>query len=158
MQDGQIVLDFGYSLTGINYTEQFPKTNYEISLEAKRTQGIDFFCGLTFPVEESYCSLIVAGWAGAVVGLSSIDGRDASENETTRYMSFDNDRWYRIRVRVTPAKIMAWIDDELVVDQVITGRRISTRNEVDLSRPLGISAYESEAVLRDIKYRLLPQE
>ena len=27
--------------------------------------------------------LIVGGWGGTVVGLSSIDGMDASENETT---------------------------------------------------------------------------
>jgi hypothetical protein len=48
--------------------------NYEIKLEAKKVTGNDFFCGMTFPVGDSFCSFIVGGWGGPVVGLSSIDG------------------------------------------------------------------------------------
>ncbi len=154
-KDGTIFLDFGSSLTGITYEREVPKSNFEVELEAKRVGGVDFFCGVTFPVDDSYCSFIVAGWAGAVVGLSSIDGQDASENETTKYMKFDDNRWYKIRVRVTKTKIEAWIDDKQMVDQVITGRKISTRGEVDLSAPLGIAAYETQAVLRNIRIRRL---
>jgi len=154
--DGAMLFEFGNSLTGVTYTGKMPRTNYEISLQAKRVDGIDFFCGLTFPVGESYCSFIVGGWAGAVVGLSSIDGKDASENETTRYMNFETGRWYSIRVRVTPDRIDAWIDDRQVVGQDIRGRRITTRNEVTLSQPLGISAWETRAALRDIRIRELP--
>jgi hypothetical protein len=155
VEDGQIVLGMGSSLTGVTFTGEAPRTNYEISLQAKKVEGIDFFCGLTFPVDDSHCSLIVGGWAGAVVGLSSIDGRDASENETTRYMTFKRGQWYRVRVRVTPAKIEAWIDEQQVVDQKLEGHQISTRNEVVLSKPLGIAAYETKAALRDIKIRRL---
>jgi hypothetical protein len=154
-EDGEIRLGVGVTLTGVRYTKETPKTNYEIRLEAKRTAGIDFFCGLTFPVADSHCSFIVAGWSGSVVGLSCIDGADASENETTKYMPFKNDRWYKIRVRVTPEKISAWIDDEQVVDQSIVGRRISLRDEVLDSRPLGIAAWQSAAALRNIEWRSL---
>ena len=157
VQDGAILLDFGTSLTGVTYVGELPRMNYELSLEAKRVAGIDFFCGLTFPVAENYCSLIVGGWAGTVVGLSSIDGLDASENETTRYIQFDTNRWYRIRVQVTPTQIDAWIDDERVVHQKIEGRRVSTRNEVVLSKPMGICAWETRAALRKIQVRKLPQ-
>ncbi len=155
VEDGRILMDFGEMLTGITYQGEFPKMDYEIRVEAMRTDGIDFFCGLTFPVADSHCSFIAAGWAGAVVGLSCIDGKDASENETTKYMSFDNDRWYRFRVRVTDERIQAWIDDEPVIDQAIRDRRISTRPEVDLSKPLGIAAWQSRAVLRGLEYRHL---
>jgi hypothetical protein len=151
----RIVLDFGEMLTGITYAKEFPKLDYEIRLEAMRVDGIDFFCGLTFPVRDSHCSLIVGGWAGAVVGLSSIDGRDASENETTRYMKFETGRWYRIRVRVTAERIEAWIDGEQVVNQTIRGRKISTRTEVALCKPLGIAAWQTKAALRNIEYRRL---
>lgn len=88
VEDGSIILEYGSSLTGITYDGTFPKTNYEITLEARRLDGTDFFCGMTFPVAESHCSLILGGWGGAVVGLSSIDGHDASENETTQYKKF----------------------------------------------------------------------
>lgn len=155
VEDKRILLDFGDSLTGIVYTKAFPKQDYELRLEAMRVDGIDFFCGLTFPVAESHCSLIVGGWAGAVVGLSSIDGRDASENETTQYQKFDAGKWYRIRVRVTADRIGCWIDDQQVIDQDIRGRRIGTRAEVDLSKPLGIAAWQTKAAVRGIEFRRL---
>ena len=155
VEDQRIVLNFGDSLTGIAYTKPFPKLDYEIRLEAMRLDGIDFFCGLTFPVAESHCSLIVGGWAGAVIGLSSIDGRDASENATTQYRKFDEGKWYRIRVRVTAARIRCWIDDQQVIDQDIRGRRIGTRPEVDQSKPLGIAAWQTKAALRGIEFRRL---
>ena len=70
-------------------------------------------------------------------------------------MSFETDRWYQIRVRVTARRIQAWIDGKRVVDQNIVGREISTRNEVDLSQPLGISTWETRAALRSIQIRQL---
>jgi hypothetical protein len=158
VEDKRILLNLGDSLTGIAYTQAFPKLDYEIRLEAMRVDGIDFFCGLTFPVAESHCSLIVGGWAGAVVGLSSIDGRDASENATTQYRKFDEGKWYRIRVRVTADRIRCWIDDEQLIDQDLRGRRISTRAEVDLSKPLGIAAWQTKAALRGMEFRRLRKD
>lgn len=156
VKDGCLTLGFGSSLTGVTYEKDFPKVDYEILLEARRLDGSDFFCGLTFPVEESHCSLILGGWGGGVVGLSSIDGRDASENETTQYMSFKNRTWYLIRVRVTKREITAWIQDKRVIQQPLEGRKVSTRSEVNLSRPLGIAAWETSAALRNIRFRRLP--
>ena len=157
VENGAITMEFGYSITGITYDgkDPLPKTNYEISLEAQRVDGIDFFCGLTFPVEESHCSFIVGGWAGTVVGLSSIDGLDASENDTTKYMDFKKGQWYRIRVRVTEEHITAWIDDKQMVKQEVKGHRIGTRPEVDLNTPLGVCAFETKAALRNIRLRQL---
>lgn len=151
IEDGTLVLGFGSSLTGVTYKGDVPTMDYELSLEAKRLDGVDFFCGLTFPVAKSHCSLIVGGWAGTVVGLSSIDGLDASQNETTRFMTFKDNQWYRIRVRVRPDRIQAWIDDKLVVDQDIQDRQVSTRVEVDLSKPLGIAAWDTRAAIRNVR-------
>ncbi len=155
VQDGQILIEFGHMLTGITYQGDFPQSDYEIQWEAMRIDGIDFFCGLTFPVGPTYCTLIAAGWAGAVVGLSSIDGLDASENESTTYMRFENGRWYHFRVRVTDDRIRVWIDDRSMIDQPLADRQIETRPEVDLSKPLGIAAWQSRAALRGIAYRRL---
>lgn len=155
VKQGEMWLDMGDTLTGATYQGEVPKTNYEIRLEAKRAGGIDFFCGLTFPVADSHCSFIVGGWAGAVVGLSSIDGHDASDNDTTRFMSFKDNQWYKIRVRVTDKHIQAWIDDQQVVSQDIRGKRISTRPEVNLNRPLGLCAWQTKAALRNLQLRAL---
>jgi hypothetical protein len=153
--DGRIVMHAGNPMTGITWAGAYPKIDYEISLQAMRVDGSDFFCGLTFPVGESPCSFICGGWGGGVVGLSSLNGSDASENETTKYQEFESNRWYAIRVRVTKNKIEAWIDQKQMVDVDTDGVRISIRPEVELSRPLGISCYATTAALREIKIRRL---
>ena len=131
------------------------KSDYEISLEAMRVDGSDFFCGLTFPVGDDPCSFIVGGWGGGVVGLSSIDGSDASENETTKYQEFESGRWYTIRVRVTQGQDRSLARQEANGRPGTKDRRISIRPEVELSRPLGISCFSTTAALRDIKVRSL---
>jgi hypothetical protein len=150
--DGAIALERG---TGITWTGDLPRMDYEIEVEARRVAGNDFFCGLTFPVADAYCSFIVGGWSGAVVGLSSLDGSDASENETTRVRNFELGRWYRVRVRVASGRIQAWIDDEVFADVRTEGRRISIRPEVQDSRPLGIASWRTSAGLRGIRLRML---
>jgi hypothetical protein len=153
--DGTIVLAQGGDLTGITWTGDVPTVNYEVELQSMRVVGGDFFCGLTFPVKTSHCSLIVGGWAGPVVGLSSLDGLDASENETSTLRRFESNQWYTIRVRVTDPRIQAWIDDESVVDVETAGRRISVRAELLDSRPLGIASWRTRAALRQIRLRTL---
>jgi Domain of Unknown Function (DUF1080) len=155
VEDGAIILERGGDLTGITWTGEVPAVDYEIALQASRLAGDDFFCGLTFPVRDSHCSFIVGGWAGAVVGLSSLDGKDASENETTRIRDFVQDRWYTIRVRVTADRIQTWIDDEEFANVSTAGRRIGIRPEVAESRPLGIASWRTRAGLRDIRLRPL---
>jgi hypothetical protein len=158
VDDGRLILHAGSPMSGITYTGEFPKTDYEITLDAMRVDGSDFFCGLTFPVGDSPCSFIVGGWGGGVVGLSSIDGSDASENETTKYQEFESKRWYPIRVRVTKDRIAAWVDNKQMVNFETADHRISIRIEVELSRPLGIATYATTAALRDIKVRRLDGE
>src|SRR5690606_8783888 len=118
-------------------------------------QGTDFFCGLTFPVNDNFCSLILGGWGGGVCGLSSIDGFDASENSTSTFRDFEPNRWYPIRLRVTEPKIEAWIGDEKILEQELEERRISTRVEVDLNKPLGFSTWRTTGGLRNIQFRAI---
>ncbi len=155
VKDGSIFLEMGNDLTGVTWTGPLERMNYEITLEAMRVSGSDFFCGLTFPVDSNSCSLILGGWGGEVCGLSNIDYYDASENETTRIISFENGRWYRVRLRVTPNKIEAWLDDKELVNVVTTGRKIDIRSEVDLSQPLGIASWRTTAAIRNIRLQKL---
>ena len=156
---GNLILGMGDGSTGVAWDGdfEFPKMNYEISLQARRISGNDFFCGMTFPVNENYLTLIIAGWGGFLVGLSSLDGLDASENETGSLHKFENKRWYSIRLCVADDIVQAWIDDEQVVDVDIKGRELSLRPEVLLSRPFGFVSWYTEAALRNIKLTLLDE-
>jgi len=155
VEDGTIILGAG-TMTGITWTGSFPKSNFEVRFEAARQEGSDFFAGLTFPVQDSYCSWIVGGWGGSVVGLSNIDGWAAADNQTYQWREFENRRWYRLRLRVTGERIQAWIDDEEYVNQPLAGHVINLRfGEIKLSAPLGFASYATTAGLRKMEYRLL---
>lgn len=157
VEDGRIVLGMGVAdLTGITWAgPKLPTTNYELALQAIRLEGSDFFAGITFPVGDSFCSLILGGWGGTVVGLSNIDAMDASENETSQTINFEERRWYDVRIRVTPAKIQAWLDERPIIDQIITDRRVDTRAEVEPSEPLGVAAWRTKSAVRNIRLRRL---
>jgi hypothetical protein len=154
LESGLIVLNTGDPLTGINWTNRLPNTNYEVALDAMRVMGSDFFCGLTVPVGDSFCTLIVGGWGGSLVGISSLDGQDASENETTKFFNAEQGKWYRIRLRVTPSRLEAWIDKEKFVNVDTTDMKISMRaGDIESSKPLGIASYQTTAALREIRLR-----
>ena len=154
VRNGLMIFTKGDPFVGVNYTNEIPKVNYEVAFDAMSVSGGDFFCGLTFPVKDSFCSFIVGGWGGSVVGLSSVDGADASENETTKFVSFETGRWYRIRLRVTEHKIEAWIEQKKVVDLAITGRKLSLRfGEIMMSKPFGLASYSTTAAYRGIRIR-----
>lgn len=148
--DGQIVLGKGKPATGVALAKFPGPAAYEIRLEAKRLEGDDFFCGLTFPVGEEHASLIIGGWGGGVTGLSNINGMSAVENETTGYQEFQPDRWYAIRLRVSEQKIEAWVDDEQIVDVERKGKRFAVWWEQEPARPLGIVTWNTKAAVRSI--------
>ena len=163
VKDGAVYMAAGADLTGITAApetvkQKIPKVNYEVTLDAQRVDGSDFFCGLTFPVDDAHCTLVVGGWGGGVIGLSSLNGYDASENDTTAYQKFESGRWYAIRLRVTQQRVTAWIDDTQVVDTDIRDRTLSTRIEVAESKPFGIASWRTAAALRNLKIRKLPPQ
>ncbi len=157
VDNGTIVLVAGKPMTGVTLTRNtLPKSNYEVRFEGVRQQGNDFFASVTFPVEDSFCTWVTGGWGGDIIGLSSIDGWDAADNETRAYFNFENGRWYSLRVQVTPGRIMAWIDDQRVINVDIQGRTIGLRRgEMKLSAPLGFASYGSTGAVRKVEYRLL---
>jgi type 1 glutamine amidotransferase len=157
VKDGQIHIGSGVALTGLRRTNDLLRTNYEVDLQAMKLQGGDFFCGLTFPVKDQHMTLIVGGWGGSLVGISSVDGMDASENEFTQFMRFDDRKWYHIRLRVTDTKVQAWIDGQKMIEARIEGRRVSMRpGEIEESAPFGLATYQTTAAIKEIKIRPVP--
>ena len=154
----QLVLRMGAMLTGVHLTatNTLPRINYELALDAMKVEGSDFFCALTFPVGDTCCTFLLGGWGGGVVGISSIDGNDASLNETTKYLDFEKNRWYRVRVRVTPKKLEAWIGTKPMVDVELAGRRLSMRpGEIELSQPLGLATWQTTGAIKNVQVRRL---
>ena len=158
VRDGMIVLETGADMTGITYAGDPPRNNYELQLEGQRLAGSDFFCTTTFPVGEEYCSLVVGGWGGTVVGLSNVDYYDAGDNFTTKFMEFKDNTWYPIRIRVSDHQITVWIDGEKMIEQPRKGHKFDLRMEVDLSRPLGVSTWQTAGAVRSIRVRPLTAE
>jgi hypothetical protein len=158
VKDGAVVLEKGKGMTGITWNRSdFPKMDYEVTLEARRVAGDDFFCTTTFPVGDTFCSFVVGGWSGTVVGLSSIDSEDASVNETRKDREFKKDQWYRVRLRVGRKRIEGWIDRDKMVDLDTTDRRLSIRIECQPCKPFGIATWETGGEVRDIRVRALSE-
>ncbi len=157
-EDGFLEFGFGAVITGVNWGEAPPATsNYELSLEAMKLDGNDFFVALTFPVKDSHATFVVGGWGGGVVGISSVDDLNASENETMSIEGFEKDVWYQIRIRVTDDQLHAWINDEEAVALDLEGRKISLLpGDIELSVPIGIASYQTRAQYRNVVWRKLP--
>jgi Domain of Unknown Function (DUF1080) len=160
VEDGALILGAGRSMTGITSTRQdLPKTNYELSYEATRVKGRDFFAAATFPVGKSHITLVNGGWGGHVTGLSSLDGSDASENETSCAVKYQDKTPHRFRVWVSDKVIRCWVDDVKVIAVSIEGRQVDTRIETDANKPLGFATYETTGALRKVEVRpLTPAE
>ena len=156
VKDGGVELEAGAGLTGVTWKgPPLPTTDYEIQIEAQRVDGVDFFCGVTFPVGKTYCSFICGGWGGAVVGLSNIDDFDASENDTTKYIEFKDKTWYKFRIRVTDTRIETWIDGKLTVNQPLKDHRVGIRFDIEQACPFGLSCWQTTAAIRNVRMRKL---
>ena len=157
VEGGLIVVDPGEELSGFSVTGEVPTNHYEIELEAERLSGLDFFCALTFPVGKQHLTFVVGGWGGSIVGISSINREDASMNETTSTRHFQDRTWYRIRLRVEPDKIQAWIGPDRVVNLLTADKDLDLRpGEIDLSLPLGVATFRTGAAFRNLQLRKLP--
>ncbi len=155
VSDSSIIINKGEIMSGIRWTEDFPKSNYEVTFYARRVDGDDFFCGLTFPVKESFLTLVLGGWGGPVTGLSCIDGSDAAHNETQTIFYYGKGWWWAVRLRVTDQKVEAWIEEEKFVDFTIGDSKLSLRSEVEPSVPFGFTTYKTTGAIRDIKLRMI---
>lgn len=157
IKKGVLTLGAGDPITAVRWAgklgdgpNEFPKTNYTISYEARRTLARDFFGTVTFPVGDDTCSLVVGGWGGGLTGLSSLNGDDAANNSTTGYTAFENDKWYKFAITVTPKQITATQDGEELFPAIqIEDHQIGIRIEMEPCRPLGIATFQSSGEVRN---------
>ena len=174
IKDGLIQMDFGDPITGVRWTGPIegddaksgandaklpvlPRDNYELRWECRRDQGFDFLCAFTFPIGKERASLVMGGWGGGITGLSSIDGYDASDNQTTMFKAFDNKKWYSARVRVDSKKVTVWVDDTELFDHPREGHQFDIRFEMDPCLPFGIANFECDSQVRNVQIRRLAE-
>ena len=150
IEDGVLKLGRGEPATGISYRGAPLPQHYTLSWEARRTEGSDFFCGLTFPIEGSFATLIVGGWGGGVVGISNIDGLSAVENETTDYREFKKDQWYKFELRISEASLLVAIDEKKVIDVDHEGHKYAVWWEQEQMAPLGFATWNTAGEIRKI--------
>jgi hypothetical protein len=157
IQDGEIDLQPGQPLTGVRLDAQkwntagMPVTRYSIEYEAMRVAGNDFFGTVTFPVNGSHVSLIVGGWGGTLVGISSIDDMDASENSTCGNARFENNRWHKVRIEVRDDDLRAWINDKLFVNTSTKGCKLGLRpGDIEKCLPFGFASYATQSRIRNV--------
>ncbi len=156
LEEGELIIAQGESVSGAVYkkVKELPLQNYEISLEAMRVEGADFFCGLTFPVGDlkTCLTLVLGGWGGAVTGISSIDDMDASENNTSSFQRFADNTWYKVRLQVTPKELHVWIDGKEVVNTDIEGKKLGVRpGPIESYLPLSLTTFQTRAAYKNIK-------
>jgi len=158
VQNGELHIENGLVITGVTYTNKtvLPKTNYEIEYEAKKLNGTDFFGLLTFPVGDAHASLVTGGWGGAVTGISSINSMDASENNTTVYLKFNKDHWYKFRLRVTPDNLSVWmtLKEHLIPLNATVASVVKAYQEDAAKAGQTLTAEQAEAALRAINPKL----
>ncbi|MBX2851287.1 MAG: DUF1080 domain-containing protein [Phycisphaeraceae bacterium] len=158
-REGTLNLDYGNPLTGVTYQGDLArllgeaKENYAITMQAQRVEGVDMFLGVTFPVgNEGHVSLVLGGWAGAITGLSNLDGLNASENATTQYHAFEDKQWYKVKILVTKNKIQCWLDSTQLVDvKRADYEKYDTHGAVVDTKPLGLFSYGTWGKVRDMK-------
>lgn len=156
LKDEVLTLPAGQPMTGAKWTgwtEQLPGIGYAIEYEAMRVEGEDIFGMVTFPVgsHQSHATFVLGGWGGTVTGISSIDFKDANENQTRAEQRFENGRWYKVRIEVRPEDLRAWVEGRLVVNATIKGKKVGLRpGFIDHCLPFGFASYGTTGKIRRV--------
>ncbi len=149
----ELVLEPGGPLTGGTFAVELPRDGYEVEFRAARLTGIDFFCGLTFPTLRGDLTLVLGGWGGTVCGLSSLDGEDASSNDTRTLRHFENGVDHAVRVRVDGDDVRVFVDGKPFLRTDLEGHEVGVRAEVEPCRPFGFCCYLTTARLSALRWR-----
>lgn len=160
VRDGEITLQDGQPMTGARFdawqSAALPLGRYAIEFEAMRVEGNDFFGTVTFPVNDSHVSLVIGGWGGTLVGISSIDDMDASENNTRGNAYFENRRWHKVRIEVRDDDLRAWINGKLFVNVSTKGHQLGLRpGDIEKCIPFGFASYATQSRIRHVLIRRL---
>lgn len=134
--------------------------DYDLEVEFTRQTG-DSGLSVLFPVGPATCTLWLSSWNGQYHGLELIDGKENSENATTRSPgTLVNGRRYRIRIGVRVAGELAsvevWLDGEPCTEWMGQISSLSVNpafGPAVLFRP-SLGAYASEFAFHRVRIKL----
>ena len=157
VKDHCIALQAESDGAGIAATQPVPAVGYEVTADATRSGGRGDFCTLVFPIAGQQCVLYVGGGddEGNAFGLGYVDGSRFADDELTRRVEYERGRYYRIRLRVMPDTVRAWLDGREMLDLATAGRRLEVGTYVPELVPFGVYAWNSQALIRSIRMREL---
>jgi hypothetical protein len=138
-----------------------PAVEYEIVARARKIEGRDFFCALTFPVPEkqSHLTFVAGGWGGGVTGLSNIDQLDANRNPTRAVLDYEFNRWYELRIEVRRGRIRCYVNGTIVTNASIDGKELSLRpGKLEACAPFGLASWRTGSQFESVRIRALPPE
>ncbi|MFP6874996.1 MAG: family 16 glycoside hydrolase [Verrucomicrobiales bacterium] len=164
VREGKLLFTRGDPLTAMVISDRSftpPAREYEIIVRARKMDGRDFFCALTFPVPEksACCTFVAGGWGGGVTGLSNIDHLDANRNTTRSVVHYETGQWYDLRIEIRSGRIRCWVDERIVVNSLIADKIVSMRpGAIEQCQPLGIASFATSAQFESLRLRALPPE
>ena len=162
VNESSIRLDSGAPMTVVRFDALselgLNLAHYEVTFEARRVEGTDFFAALTFPVgsQDRCLSFINGGWGGGTTGFSNIDHTPASDNLTASLQRYVLGQWHAFRVLVSPEEILVTLDGRSIIRTAVQGHHFGLRpGDIELCAPFGFASYETTGEIRAISIRSL---
>jgi hypothetical protein len=154
---GMSVLQAAKGRCGLQWQDEFPRTNYEVTFLANRDEG-KRVGSVVFPVGDVSCAWCLGGTGdGTHMGVGLIDGRGYRDkgNPTKRRWRFEKGRWYSLRLRVTDERIEMWVGKQQVVDLTRANHRFGENDVVETLKPFGFQAFECTLGIKSLRVRTL---
>ncbi|HUT35547.1 MAG TPA: family 16 glycoside hydrolase [Planctomycetota bacterium] len=152
-EDGVIKVGRGGPWTAVVCTQRLPALDYELELEARRVGGADDFCDMLFPVGSTYGRLLAGGDSGGRLAVSVKTPLAEGAGRVRTWHRFENDRWYRLRLRVGRERFEVFVDDQRLLDAPTAAIEAELTDGYDDLVPLGIFTWGTGSHLRNIRLR-----
>ena len=146
VKDATLHMEAGTTWGVVTSTRTLPKANYELAFEAMRVEGTGDMATVVFAVGPCRCAFRVGADDSKVAWLSNVDG---SASRVAGAPGLDNGQWHKVRLRVTDAKVEAWVGDHQVVDQPRIGHSFELAG-VEGVAPLSLCSKAMKVAWRNI--------
>ncbi|MBM4039871.1 MAG: DUF1080 domain-containing protein [Planctomycetes bacterium] len=156
VKEGQLVLGQEGTSGGVVRQGEFPRLNYEVSLEAMKIAGNVDFCMIVFPIGDQEAVWKFGGGAtGNHVALHWVNGGVIPGDEAARVTDITAGRWYKLRIRVTDERVEGWMDEEKKFDLARGATKFTLEDMYAGMRPFGIGTWYTQGAVRNLRLRRL---